>query len=115
MDLVEIVHLDGEVRYRRARSPLGCDADLWLGGLSSCESQYPTEIHDQIQSKNVGVKSLGILDMVRCNIGHDALYRPAGLPTLYPGTPNHSLRRRPAGSHGFHPPLPYGRVMISSR
>ena len=22
---------------------------------------------------------------------------------------------RPAGSHGFHPPLPYGRVMISSR
>jgi hypothetical protein len=37
----------------------------------------PTEIHDQIQSKNVGVKSLGILDLVRCNIGHDALYRHA--------------------------------------
>ena len=35
---------------------------------------------------------------------------------------NHQLSRRcspawqrPAGSHGFHPPLPYGRVMISSR
>jgi hypothetical protein len=84
MDLVEIIHLDGEVWYRRARSPLGRDADLWRRGLSSCESQYPTEIHDQIQSKNVDVKSLGILDTVRCNIGHDALYRPAGLPTLYP-------------------------------
>jgi hypothetical protein len=48
----------------------------------SC-SQYPTEIHDQIQSENVGVKARHPRH-VRCNIGHDALYRHAA-STLYPG------------------------------
>jgi catechol 2,3-dioxygenase-like lactoylglutathione lyase family enzyme len=53
---------------------------LWLSSFSACESQYPTEIHDQIQSENVGIKSLGILDVFRRNVRYDALYRHAAYP-----------------------------------
>jgi hypothetical protein len=49
----------------------------------------------------------------------DAISKPSGdsLPTAKHqlSRPCSPAWRRPAGSHGFHPPLPYGRVMISSR
>jgi hypothetical protein len=43
--------------------------------------RYPTEIHDHIQSENVGIKSLGILDMFRRNVRYDAFYRHAASHT----------------------------------
>jgi hypothetical protein len=51
---------------------------LICGAAASLAAKVnPTVIHDQIQSENVGVKSLGIHDMVRRNVGYDALYRHA--------------------------------------
>src|SRR5262245_45908531 len=61
--------------------PLSRNADLWRSSLSACESQYPAEIHDQIQSENVGIKSLGILDTFRRNVRYDAFYRHAASHT----------------------------------
>jgi len=64
--------------------PPSRNADPWRSSLCACESQYPAEIHDQIQSENVGIKSLGILDTFRRNVRYDAFYRH-GPPTLRSG------------------------------
>src|SRR5262249_19551216 len=70
-------------------------ADLWRSSLCACESQYPAEIHDQIQSENVGIKSLGILDTFRRNVRHDAFYRHAASHTSIRvrHAPKHCVRR----------------------
>src|SRR5262249_19754050 len=79
--------------------PLSRNTDLWRSSLSACESQYPAEIHDQIQSENVGIKSLGILDAFRRNVRYDAFYRHAASHTSIRlrHAPKHCVRRSANG------------------